>query len=238
MKLGKWIGGGLGWAFAGPIGAILGFAIGSVFDMDVKVQRHGGNTTQRADFMLSLLVLIAAVMKADGKVLKSELDFVKRFLISNFGTEAASESLLILRDILKKEIRIDEVTGQIAMNMNYEMRLQLLHFLFGIANADGVITQQELSVVKNIARKLSISEGDIQSVMAMFVSDTTSAYKILEVSPEASNDEIKKAYRTLAKKHHPDLVSNLGPDIQKAAHEKFGKINEAYETIKKERGIV
>jgi DnaJ like chaperone protein len=237
MKLGKWIGGGLGWAFAGPIGAILGFAIGSVFDMDIKVHRQTG-VTHRADFMLSMLVLIAAVMKADGRVLKSELEYVKRFLISNFGPETASQSLLVLRDILKKDIRIDDVTGQIAANMNYEMRLQMLHFLFGLANADGVITSHEIIVIKDIARKLGMSEGDIKSVMAMFVSDTTSAYRILEVSPEASNEDIKKAYRALAKKHHPDLVSNLGPDIQKAAHEKFRKINEAYETIKKERGIV
>jgi len=237
MKLGKWIGGGLGWAFAGPIGAILGFAIGSVLDMDIKVQKHSG-FTQRGDFMLSLLVLIAAVMKADGKVLKSELEYVKKFLISNFGNQAASESLLILRDIIKKDISIDDVAAQISANMNYEMRLQLLHFLFGIANADKLIVPQEINVIKEIARKINISETDINSLMAMFVKETTSAFKILEVSQNASNEEIKKAYRSLAKKHHPDLVSNLGPEIQKAAHEKFRKINEAYESIKKERGIV
>jgi DnaJ like chaperone protein len=237
MKLGKWIGGGLGWAFAGPIGAILGFALGSVFDMDIKISRQIG-VTQRGDFMLSLLVLIAAVMKADGKILKSELDFVKKFLITNFGSETASQSLLVLRDILKKDIRIDDVTGQISANMNYEMRLQLLHFLFGLANADRIIVAQEIAVIKEISRKLGISESDIKSVMAMFVDDTQSAYKILEISPDASNDEIKKAYRNLAKKHHPDMVSNLGPEIQKAAQDKFRKINEAYESIKKQRGIV
>lgn len=237
MKLGKWIGGGLGWAFAGPIGAILGFALGSVFDMDIKVSRHVG-VTQRGDFMLSLLVLIASVMKADGKILKSELDFVKKFLVTNFGKETASQSLLVLRDILNKDIRINDVTGQISANMNYEMRLQLLHFLFGLANADREIVPQEIAVIKDIARKLGISESDIKSVMAMFVDDTESAYKILEISSNATNDEIKKAYRILAKKHHPDMVSNLGPEIQKAAQDKFRKINEAYESIKKQRGIV
>ncbi len=237
MKLGKWIGGGLGWAFAGPIGAILGFALGSVFDLDIKVGRQVG-VTQRGDFMLSLLVLIAAVMKADGKILKSELDFVKKILITNFGKETASQSLLVLRDILNKDIRIDDVADQISANMNYEMRLQLMHFLFGLANADRVIVAQEIAVIKDIARKLGISESDIKSVMAMFVDDTESAYKILEISSNAGNDEIKKAYRVLAKKHHPDMVSNLGPEIQKAAQDKFRKINEAYESIKKQRGIV
>lgn len=237
MKLGKWIGGGLGWAFAGPIGAILGFAIGSVFDMDIKVYKNTG-ATQRGDFMLSLLVLTAAVMKADGRVVKAELDYVKQFLIGNFGREAASEALLVLRDLLKKDIRTDEVAAQIAANMNYEMRLQLLHFLMGIANADRIVAAQEVALIKDIARRMQMTESDIQSVLAMFVEDTTSAYRILEVSPDATNDEIKKAYRALAKKHHPDLVSNLGPEIQKAAHEKFRKINEAYETIKKQRGIV
>lgn len=72
----------------------------------------------------------------------------------------------------------------------------------------------------------------------MFIKETHSAYKILEIPPDATNEEVKKAYRQMAKKHHPDMVSNLGEEIQKAAQEKFRKINEAYETIKKERGFV
>ncbi len=66
---------------------------------------------------------------------------------------------------------------------------------------------------------------------------TDNDYKILEVSPDASNDEVKKAYRAAAKKHHPDKVSHLGEDVRKDAEEKFAKVNEAYERIKKARGI-
>ncbi|PKP22774.1 MAG: molecular chaperone DjlA [Bacteroidetes bacterium HGW-Bacteroidetes-21] len=237
MKLGKWIGGGLGWAFLGPIGAILGFAVGSIFDMDIQVKKYHG-VTQRGDFMASLIVLIAAVMKADGKILRSELDYVRVFMIKNFGEEATSEALILLRDILKKDIPVREVSEQIAANMNYEIRLQLLHFLYGLADADKHIAQSEIDTINIIAASMRISPEDIKSVRAMFIKETHSAYKILEIPPDATNEEVKKAYRQMAKKHHPDMVSNLGEEIQKAAQEKFRKINEAYETIKKERGFV
>lgn len=235
MKLGKWIGGGLGWAFFGPIGALLGFTVGAFLDAgSVSVEKR---ETRQGDFMLSLIVLIAAVIKADGKVLKSELDYVKGFLRQNFGEEAASDSLLMLRDILKQHIPVDDVAAQIGRNMNYESKLQLIHFLFNLANADKVISPQELQLIDHIAAHMGISSGDISSLKAMFKADTDSSYKILEISPNASDDEVKSAFRELAKKHHPDKVSYLGEEIQKSAQEKFRKINEAYETIKKQRGI-
>ena len=62
-------------------------------------------------------------------------------------------------------------------------------------------------------------------------------YKILEVSPDASDDEVKKAYRVAAMKHHPDKVSHLGEDVRKKAEEKFAKVNEAYDKIKAARGM-
>ena len=71
----------------------------------------------------------------------------------------------------------------------------------------------------------------------MFIPSTGAAYKILEVEQSASNDEIKKAYRKMARKYHPDMVSHLGEDFQKSANEKFRKVNEAYEMIKKERNM-
>ena len=71
----------------------------------------------------------------------------------------------------------------------------------------------------------------------MFVKDTGSAYKILEISPDASDEEVKKAYRELAKKYHPDKVAHLGEEVKRAAEEKFTRLNAAYEAIKEERGM-
>ena len=105
-KFGKWIGGGLGWALGGPLGAILGFTIGSMVDGGQEAVKRGtrggysGRTTT-GGYVMSLLVLVAAVMKADGKVLKSELDYVKKFMVHNFGEDSAQEAIKMLRDLLK-----------------------------------------------------------------------------------------------------------------------------------------
>jgi DnaJ like chaperone protein len=236
MGYGKWISGALGWAVAGPLGGILGYTIASVLER----QRPGasGGNEQRNSFLVSLLVLSSAVMRADGKVLKSELDYVKEFLKRNFGQDAASEALLYLKDLLKQNVDIASVGNQIKGNMAYEARIQLLHFLTGIAKADGQVSDSELKILKEIAASLGISQPESDSVFAMFRGAEDAAYKILEIERDATDDEVKKAYKRLAVKHHPDKVSNLGADVQRAAEERFKSISNAYETIKKERGII
>ncbi len=240
----KWIGGGLGFVVGGPIGAILGFALGSMASTaeittsgQAGAHRMGRQRTSTNDFIISLLVLSAAVMKADGKVLKSELDFVKDFFVRQFGEKKAGEQILLLREILKQPIRLREVCLQIKANMPHPMRLQMAHYLFGLAQADGTIDSRELGVIEEIARYLGISLKDFESVRAMFGTDTKSAYAVLEIHENATEAEIKKAYRKMALKYHPDKLSTLGDEIQKAAKEKFVKVQEAYETIKKQRNI-
>lgn len=236
-KFGKWIAGGLGWAFFGPIGGILGFVIGSVLESSETNSTFQRQQTTTGGYAMTLLVLVAAVMKADGKVLKSELDYVKEYFSKAFGPQAAKEALLLLRDILKQTIPIEEVCRQIKQNMDYSSRLQLIHFLFGISKADDHVDLAELNLINRIANLLGISVADFNSIKSMFYEDVDAAYKILEIEPNASEDEIKKAYRKMARKYHPDKVSYLGEDFQKAANEKFQKVNEAYEKIKKERKI-
>ena len=239
-KFAKWIAGGLGWAFLGPIGGILGFVLGSILDKDNMVAENsaGNSRTTTGGYVMSLLVLIAATMKADGKVLKSELDYVKTFLVHNFGADSARSAVNMLHDLLKQSIPVADVCRQIQKNLDYSSRLQMLHFLFGIAQADGNVTTNEQELLKHMAQNLGISEKDLESIQSMFIANKDAAYKILEIDPSASVENIKKAYRTMAMKYHPDNVSYLGEDFQNAAKEKFQKVNEAYETIKKERNFV
>lgn len=242
VRLGKWIGGGLGWAFGGPIGGLLGFFLGSIIDsaslISKTLNEPKRKITQRGDFILSFLVLSAAVMKADKVVKKSELNYVKNFLLTNFGEHQTFESLRVLKELLQKEIPLEDVCSQIRQNMSHPLKLQILHYLYGIANADGEIHASEINIIQFIAINIGLSQSEHNSVKSMFIKETDSAYEILGVSKTATNEEIKKVYRKMAVKFHPDKVANMGEDIQNAAKVKFQTLNEAYETIKKERNIV
>ena len=236
---GKWLGGGLGFVMGGPIGGLLGFLVGSLVDSSSEPVAAGrsSSTTTPGAFGVSLLVLIAAVMKADGKVVRSELDYVKQFFVRQFGRESANEALQMLRDLLKKEIPLNDVCQQINRSMDYSSRLQLIHLLFGVSLADGTPNQPEIAIIEKISGLLGLSSGDFVSIKNMFVPETDSSYKILEIERTATNDEVKKAYRRMAMKYHPDKVSHLGEDYKKSADEKFRKVNEAYEKIKRERNM-
>ena len=199
--------------------------------------RGYSTTEQRNSFFVSLLVLSSAVIKADGKTLQSELDYVRNFVRSNFGEAATYEAMRMLNELNNKQVNIYEVGAQIAANMNYSQRLQLFDYLVRIAIADGDFSKSEKNVLEAIASAIRINSSDAASVIAMFYKDTDSAYEVLEISPNATDDEVKSAYRRMAMKNHPDKVSTLGPEVQKAAEEKFRKIQEAYETIKKQRGM-
>lgn len=238
---GKWLGGGLGFVMGGPIGGLLGFIVGSVIDS--TTDSSSGSTqrktrTSQGDFGVSLLVLVATVMKADGKVVKSELDYVKQFFVRQFGNEAAKEAVLMLKDILKQDILVRDICIQISHNMDYSSRLQLLHLLFNVSLADGSINKAESDLIEKISGALGIANNDFVSIRNMFIPETDSSYKILEIERTSTNDEVKKAYRRMAMKYHPDKVSHLGDDFRKTADEKFKKVNEAYEKIKKERNMV
>lgn len=237
---GKWLGGGLGFVMGGPIGGLLGFLVGSMIDgttIHTTTYAPGTVRTSQGDFGMSLLVLVAAVMKADGKVVKSELDYVKQFFVRQFGEDSAKHALLTLKDILKQEIPVRDVCLQIKVNMDYSSRLQLLHLLFNVSLADTVIHPLELQLIEKIASYLGVASIDFSSIKNMFIPETDSSYKILEIERTATDDEVKKAYRKMAVKYHPDKVNHLGEDVRKSADEKFARVNEAYNKIKKERNM-
>lgn len=239
-RLGKWIGGGLGFVMGGPLGAVLGFLVGSMVDnTTIQTSAYTGTPqrTAQGDFGMSLLVLIAAMMKADNKVVKSELDYVRQFFVRQFGQSAASEALVMLKDILKKDIPVMDVCMQISRNMDYSSRLQLLHLLFNISIADGTVNTLETEAIEKMSGYLGIASSDFVSIRNMFVPETDSSYKILEIEPSATDDEVRKAYRRMAMKYHPDKVSHLGEEFRKTADEKFKNVNDAYRKIKKERNM-
>tara|TARA_Y100001960_G_C14686473_1_gene834056 strand:- start:600 stop:1316 length:717 start_codon:yes stop_codon:yes gene_type:complete len=231
----KWIWGGLGWALIGPIGGILGFALGSL-SQDAN-QYSSGQQTRGGDFLSAILVLFAAVMKADGVQKKSELDYIKRFLVQQVGLSNTRQLLQIFKNILKQNFSLEEVCLQIKQQMDKPSRLQLIHVLFGLSQADGEVHNEEIKVIKIISSSLGIDDVEYQSIQGMFKEDLESAYKVLGVSLESSNQDIKKAYRKMANKYHPDKIAHLGDDFKDIAQEKFKSVSEAYQKIKKDRDI-
>lgn len=258
MSFSKWIGASLGWSFGGPIGAIIGLALGSVIDAmadgknspflgqgnpqhrqrrtTYKTQARQRPQTQSGDFEVSLLILASIVIKADGKQDQRELDFVRQQFVNMYGKARANYAFKLFKNINKQtNISTRQVCLQIKQMMDHPSRLQLMHFLFGIAKADGFVTDDELKQIYTIAGYLGISSRDYQSIKAMFYNSSDNAYKILEIDKSATNDAIKKAYRKMAKKYHPDKVIHLGKEHQKGAEEKFRQVQAAYEQLQKER---
>tara|TARA_B100000378_G_scaffold258887_1_gene238472 strand:+ start:5630 stop:6364 length:735 start_codon:yes stop_codon:yes gene_type:complete len=243
MSVGKKIlFGGLGWVLGGPIGAIIGYYLGSQGDhadqgYSTQPTTRGYPNTKPGDFMVSLLVLLGAVMKADKQLLKSELDYVKNFLRQQFSHQDTQEYMILFKDIIKQDYPIRDVCRQIQRSMDHPSRLELIHVLFGLSKADGHIHPDEIKVINTIGRYLNINDSDFDSIKAMFVKDTQSAYKILEIKKSVTDSEVKKAYRKMASKYHPDKVNHLGDDLKHLAEEKFKAMNDAYQSIKKERGM-
>ena len=245
----KWLGAGIGFVTGGPIGAIIGFAAGSVLDASTQkdfqqeAKRYQSNSssqrgnTQSGDFEISLLILAAIVIKSDGKIDQRELNFVRSQFVGMYGKERANHAFKLFKGIMKKQISSRQVCMQIRQHMPHASRLQLIHFLFGIAKADDHVAEIEVEEIRKIAGYLYINQYDFESIKAMFYKATDSAYKILEIDQSATDDEVKKAYRKMAKKYHPDKLQGLGEEHLKGAQEKFQSIQAAYETIKKERGI-
>ena len=278
MGLTKWIFAGLGWVIGAgsPIGALLGYIIGNVIERRQEIgdgsdnfSQHRGpyrNTGTQEDVNVALIVLIAAVIKADGNVRRSELDYVKRFLLKNYGEEMGKQYLTLLRDLVKPERVIDTpaICNQIKQNTDYTTRYHMVDFLFGLAVADNAYSSAENNVMREIAHGLGINMGDYISMYTRHVGSrfrnsnsgyssgsgysgsSQSAsysqarkdpYKVLGITPNATDEEVKKAYRRLAMKYHPDKVEGMGEEVKKNAEAQFREINEAYEQIKTARGM-
>ena len=235
----KWLAAFLGYSFLRFPGAILGFFIGSFIELlskgSIKITSLNGSIKPEK-FELNLLALSALIIKADGKIQEKELTFVRNFFITQYGKEKADSIFKTFNVQIKQETQhLDQLAQVFVQKTQYETRLQILHFLFGIANADGSISSSELYKLAQIAAALKLRQPDVDSIKAMFIKNADNAYKILEVQPTATVDEVKSAYRKMVKKYHPDKLRSSDPAMVKGAEEKFRAVRKAYEIIMEKR---
>lgn len=252
----KFIGVLIGFFISGGFwGALLGYIIGSFIDnLRRKRYRVTYHHTTPNDFTHSLLVFIAAVVKSDNRFLKSELYFVRDFLVKNLGPIAANNALLELREILKEDYNIEDYCYLFRQRSSIHERFLIIQFLLGLAGADDYYGAEEVAMIDKIAHWFGINPIDYASLKAMYIggysrqsssysppstsTNLENDYKVLKIKETASDAEVKKAYRKLAQEYHPDKVNHLGEDMRKAAEDKFTKLNQAYERIKKARGFL
>ena len=279
MGISKWIGGFLGFMTGGPLGALWGFVMGWLYEKGMEQRSLGDDSaaysSSRADsgsyrssyeeaygsagvnmgdrnsFLFSILVLASYIIRADGKVMHSEMEHVRSFLRTNFGNDALQQGEEILRRLFDRQKQMEsQLRGsyddivmqscrQIATNLSYGQRLQLLAFMAGIVRADGIIDNREVDAMRKVARAMRLNDKEVDSMLNLRDASTSleAAYKVLEIAPTASDDEVKKAYRRMALKHHPDKVAALGEDVRRAAEKKFQEINAAKDLIYKSRGL-
>ena len=247
----KWVLALVGYFIYRFPGAIAGYLIGTLIDSSFESNKKSGRkgfdtvfTTSRSqnvspsDFELNLLSLASIVIKADGSVSQTELDYVRAYFVQAYGKERANATFKTFNDVIKnREVSAQRICTYLNSRTRYEVRLQILHILFGIAQADGRVSSPEVSQLSSIAGFMRINQNDFKSIKAMFVKDANNAYKILEIDKTATDAEVKKAFRTMAKKYHPDKLQHMDEAYQKGARDKFQKVQEAYETIQKERGF-
>lgn len=234
MSLGKWVGVGAGWFLGGPIGAIIGYYISKSF--------FDGKNDQEKAYELSLLILSSLVIKSDGKIVKAELAYVKKFFVNTFGIQKANKYFEVFNKLNKQSLssQLRPVCQQLNSYVNHASRLQIIHFLFGVSASDNEIHPAEVELIKKIAGYLNINQYDFESIHSMFLSDGTANsldkwFAILELDKDASNDEIKKAHRKMVIKYHPDKLQGVSQDIKRLAEEKFLLVQKAYENIMKGR---
>tara|TARA_B100000767_G_C19729575_1_gene521001 strand:- start:235 stop:939 length:705 start_codon:yes stop_codon:yes gene_type:complete len=234
MSLSKWVGVGAGWFLAGPIGAIIGYYISKSF--------FDGKNDQEKAYELSLLILSSLVIKSDGKIVKAELDYVKKFFVNTFGIQKANKYFEVFSKLNKQSLssKLRPVCLQLNSYVNHAARLQIIHFLFGVSASDNELHSSEIDLIKKIAGYLNINQYDFESIHSMFRSEGSlnsldKWFAILELNKNASNEEIKKAHRKMVLKYHPDRLQGVSSDIKKLAEEKFLLVQKAYENIIKIR---
>ncbi len=196
---------------------------------------------QHNHFVELLTRISAQLINVDGKVETVEIQTFKNFFQTklNFSNSALLWVEDLLRSELKKEHSLEELSQEINNQFSSELKLVMLELLYQIAHSDFEFHAKEEEFLNKVVKLLGISSEDQQTVYNRH-SGTSSAsssgngqyYKVLGLAEGASQEEIKKAYRELVKKFHPDVVAHLGEEFRRLSEAKMKEITQAYEKLK------
>lgn len=250
----RWIGAIIGFLifrmsfFGALLGYLVGWGIENINSKNVANHSNAHFSQQQAlsTFLQSFLMLAAHVIQADGRIMHSEMELVRNYLRQSFGegvVQTANQMLLNNFNLRKQygdsvwmqELR--KACTQMRISMPEEHRLQMIAFLAGIAKADGNVDSSELDAIREIARMIGVQESVVDQMFSLGGQSLDDAYRVLGVSPDATDAEVKAAFRRLTLQYHPDRVATLGDDVRRSAEQRFKEINEAKERVYAARGM-
>jgi len=241
---GKVIGGVAGFAVGGPLGALLGAVAGHALD-----KAHGGGSAlarpsreeqRQVAFTLAVIALGAKMAKADGQVTRDEVDAFKQLF--RIPPSEVNNVAKIFDRAKGSTAGFEMYAAQVAKLFPHEPAVleELLGGLFHIAKADGVIHPAELDYLKRVSEIFGFDQHTFERITATHSApDKADPYEVLGVSADASDEQVKSAYRKLIHENHPDklMAQGLPQEFIDLANEKMAAINAAYDKIKKARGL-
>jgi DnaJ like chaperone protein len=190
-------------------------------------------------FARHVCALLMEVARADGEVVRDEVRVAREYFEHElkYGPEALDLVRRHLKEFLHRPPSLDEAAATCREEMPRAERLLLLDVLYQLALADGPLQRAEQEALRQVARGLGFEEDTVRSVAARHLGDGEAHYTRLGLAPEASDAEVKRAFRQLAAAHHPDKVAHLGPGAVEQANRRFREIRDAYEEIRRLRGL-
>jgi len=241
--MGSLMGGMVGFAFGGPIGGILGALIGGEMGGSTTRVRMNSHQQEQTAYFVTTFSLLGKMAKADGSIDEKEIALVNTLITQHIGLDpqARQFALQIFHKAAESSYGFDDLGRQ--FYDIFRSRPQMLHSMIDLltkmAMADGVLSPQEDALLASAARIFGINRNGYEQVKNQYAKTSDHYYAILNCAPNATDDEIKKQYRSLARDFHPDTIVSKGlPDeFTKLASEKFKEIQDAYEHIKKARGL-
>nr|WP_321398189.1 TerB family tellurite resistance protein [uncultured Desulfobacter sp.] len=253
--LGKMIGGTIGLALGGPLGAVAGAAFGHAF-VDKREdeylrsipggQRGAGlssNEEAQLVFFTAAFSMLAKISKADGRISEEEIKVVERFMVNDLQLDAATRETAknIFRNAVTSSQTFEDFARQFYSVFSYQANIieLMMDVLFRVSSADGNISNAEEQMLLSASRIFRFSQSDYNRLHARYVKKSDPYYAVLQCDENATNEEIKKKYRTLVQEYHPDKIQAKGlpEEFVKFATDKFTEIQAAYEHIRKSRGF-
>jgi DnaJ like chaperone protein len=194
-------------------------------------------------FFVAAFSMLAKIAKADGMVSEKEIASIEDFMGQdlNLNPESRNSAINIFRQALNSNEHFEAFARQFHGAFRNQPRIieLMMDVLLRVSAADGAISDQEEYLLLSAARTFNLSDTDYARLKSRYVKAVNRYYSVLKIDETATNEEVKRQYRTMVSEYHPDKIEAKGlPDeFVKLANDKFREIQEAYDAIRKERGM-